>query len=95
MLQAQVDEEKTGALGKLLRPVQTAAKQIAKKIRKVVGSDPGETLSDDDGGTYPRNNTSVVSLFRFDDRRLLFTADAGVSRPAVCSGLYGCKRPER
>lgn len=80
MLQAQVEQEagKTSSLSKLLSPVRTAVKEAVKKIRRVVGSDPGETLTDDDGGTYPRNNTSVISLFRLGGQRHLLTADAGV-----------------
>jgi beta-lactamase superfamily II metal-dependent hydrolase len=36
-----------------------------------------ETLRDD-GVTKPSNNSSVISLFTFDDKTLLFTGDAGI-----------------
>lgn len=43
-----------------------------------------ETLTDA-GHTFPQNNMSVISLLKVDDRKLLFTADAGI--PALAQAL--------
>ena len=89
MLQTQMDREygtsEEGAAAKAFERMRAAIKTAVKTIRKVLSNDPGETLTDDDGGTQPRNNTSVVTLFNLDGRRLLLTGDAGV--PALNGAL--------
>jgi beta-lactamase superfamily II metal-dependent hydrolase len=89
MLQAQMDDEYgttvEGAVAKALARSWAAAKTAIKKIRTAITGDPGETLTDDDGGTQPRNNTSVIALFNLDGKRLLLTGDAGV--PALNGAL--------
>ena len=49
-------------------------------VRAVAGllGDPGETMIGDNGGTTPRNNSSVVVDLQVDGKRVLFTGDAGV-----------------
>jgi beta-lactamase superfamily II metal-dependent hydrolase len=89
MLQAQMEEEywptAKKAAAKALERLQAAAKTAIQKIRRIIASDPGETLTDDDGGTTSRNNTSVITLFNLDGHRLLLTGDAGV--PALRGAL--------
>ncbi|WP_193605257.1 ComEC/Rec2 family competence protein [Nocardioides dongkuii] len=49
---------------------------MASKVRSLFG-DPGETMTGDNGGTTPRNNSSIVMDFQLGDNRALFTGDAG------------------
>ena len=46
--------------------------------RRFLAALPGERRFDDDGGTNPRNNSSIVTLLEVDGVRMLFPADAGV-----------------
>lgn len=48
----------------------------ARKIRSLLG-DPGETMTGDNGGTTPRNNSSIVLDLQVEGSRALFTGDAG------------------
>jgi beta-lactamase superfamily II metal-dependent hydrolase len=74
LVQAQVAE--TGGVGGTrLSHVVRAARRAG---RRFLDSLPGERRFDDDGGTNPRNNSSIVSLLEVDGTRFLFTADAGV-----------------
>lgn len=50
---------------------------VVKRAVRSLFSDPGETLTDDNGGTTPRNNTSIICNLRVDGYRALFTGDAG------------------
>lgn len=52
----------------------------ARTIMKVLSpreTDPGEGELSDNGGTTPRNNTSIILDLRIDGYRALFTGDAG------------------
>lgn len=49
---------------------------VASKVRSLLG-DPGETMTGDNGGTTPRNNSSIILDLQVDDVRALFTGDAG------------------
>jgi len=46
--------------------------------QRVLAALPVEVPFDDDGGTNPRNNSSIITLIQVDGQRLLFTGDAGV-----------------
>lgn len=48
---------------------------------------PIETLTDD-GETGPRNNSSVITLLRTDNQRLLFTGDAGIPALEAAADAY-------
>ena len=61
----------------VVRALSKAASTVVVAIRGL-GSDPGETMTDDNGGTTPRNNTSIVTNLAVDGYRALFTGDAGV-----------------
>ncbi|HVM34111.1 MAG TPA: MBL fold metallo-hydrolase [Actinomycetota bacterium] len=52
--------------------------------QRVLAALPVEVPFDDDGGTNPRNNSSIITLVQIDGKRFLFTGDAGV--PALESG---------
>lgn len=66
------------------RALFKAANAIVDAIRGV-DRDPGETLTDDNGGTSPRNNTSIIVALSVEDVDVLFTGDAGV--PALNDAL--------
>lgn len=59
-----------------LRKLSEVTKSFAHSIRNLI-ADPGETLTDDNGGTSPRNNTSIICDLQVDGFRALFTGDAG------------------
>lgn len=46
---------------------------------RFIASLPVEIPFDDDGGTNPRNNSSIITLIDLPDARALLTADAGVN----------------
>lgn len=46
--------------------------------QRVLAALPVEVPFDDDGGTNPRNNSSIITLVQVDEKRFLFTGDAGV-----------------
>ena len=46
--------------------------------QRVLAALPVEIPFDDDGGTNPRNNSSIITLVQVDGKRFLFTGDAGV-----------------
>jgi beta-lactamase superfamily II metal-dependent hydrolase len=60
-----------------MRMLAKAARGARRAFRSLT-SDPGETLIDDNGGTTPRNNTSVILNVAAAGGRALFTGDAGV-----------------
>jgi beta-lactamase superfamily II metal-dependent hydrolase len=61
----------------VVRAMSKVASTVMDAIRSV-GSDPGETMTGDNGGTTPRNNTSIVTNLAIDGYRAFFTGDAGV-----------------
>ena len=61
----------------VVRALSKAASAVVVAIRSL-GRDPGETMTDDNGGTTPRNNTSIVTNLAVDGSRAFFTGDAGV-----------------
>lgn len=73
-------EEESGyetATRRAIRMLEKAARGAMRAFRSLT-SDPGETLIDDNGGTTPRNNTSVILNVAAGGARALFTGDAGV-----------------
>lgn len=48
----------------------------SRQVRALFG-DPGETMTGDNGGTTPRNNSSIVMDLTIEGNRVLFTGDAG------------------
>jgi beta-lactamase superfamily II metal-dependent hydrolase len=48
------------------------------KGQRFLAALPVEIPFGDAGGTNPRNNSSAITLLEIDERRLLFTSDAGV-----------------
>jgi beta-lactamase superfamily II metal-dependent hydrolase len=68
-----------GALAKALRDIQ--ARNAAHPVAVV----PEETDFDDDGGTTPCNNRSMILDIRVDSQRIMLTSDAGV--PALNGAL--------
>lgn len=55
--------------------VRAAVRALSDRFAAVL---PVEVAFDDAGGTNPRNNSSIISLFDFGDARVLLTSDAGV-----------------
>ena len=51
--------------------------QVQEARATTLGYDPGETMTDDNGGTTARNNSSLIIDFQVEDTRVLFTGDAG------------------
>ncbi|NYE35664.1 beta-lactamase superfamily II metal-dependent hydrolase [Nocardioides cavernae] len=69
--------EYNSVANRVLRLLAESAASAKRAVRKVLGSDPGETLTGDNGGTTPRNNTSVICNLVVDGYRALLTGDAG------------------
>lgn len=63
----------------------TKAAAAIMRVLRTLTADPGETLSTDNGGTTPRNNSSIVVHLDADGYQALFTGDAGV--PALNNAL--------
>lgn len=76
----QVYEERVGrGTPRQASRVVQAARALGDRFAPYLPVD--EVPFDDQGGTNPRNNTSVITLIVADQYRMLFTGDAGV--PAI------------
>lgn len=75
-LRLQAERVSESALVHAGRSVFEAAASVIKAAG-VLLTDPGETLLTDNGGTTPRNNSSIILDLQVDDTRVLFTGDAG------------------
>lgn len=76
----QVYEERVGrGAPRQASRVVRAARALGDRFAPYLPVD--EVPFDDQGGTNPRNNTSVITLIVADQYRMLFTGDAGV--PAI------------
>lgn len=75
LVKEQLAEAPARALRKARTPVRDALRAAGQRFLTYL---PREVPFDDQGGTNPRNNTSVVTLLEIDGDRLLFTGDAGV-----------------
>lgn len=62
---------------RLLRSILGASGAVGRVLSKALAGDPGETLDSDNGGTTPRNNTSIIVNVTVEGYRALFTGDAG------------------
>jgi len=71
------EQSSSSTLASLSHKAQTAFETVVRKVRNLFG-DPGETMVGDNGGTTPRNNSSIVMDLQVDEKRVLFTGDAGV-----------------
>ena len=58
----------------ILQPLIKAAEKAAEWIQDRIGID---LLNDDEDMTSPENNTSTITLFNIDGKKILFTGDAG------------------
>lgn len=74
-LSGQKDWESTS--NRFARAVAEKYGTVKRAARNILGYDPGETLTDDNGGTTPRNNTSIICNLTVEGARVLFTGDAG------------------
>lgn len=66
----------SSALAGLSNSAAWSLAAAAIESRSLYG-DPGETMTGDNGGTTPRNNSSIVMDLQVDGIRALFTGDAG------------------
>lgn len=65
-------------------------KSVAAKVKRFFAT-WGEDQLDDDAVTSPRNNSSVITQLIIDDRRLVFTADAGIQAlDQAADQIEGC-----
>ncbi len=77
LIQEQLKEE--GAKAAAAAGPSRLTEALQKMSAQVMGALPVEVPFDDGGGTNPRNNSSaIVNVRTGDDRRLVFTGDAGV-----------------
>lgn len=67
----------TSAFARLGHAAPIAAAAAVRQVKSLFG-DPGETMTGDNGGTHPRNNSSIILDLQVEDKRVLFTGDAGV-----------------
>lgn len=75
--QMLVEQSSGSALASLSSKAQSVFGTVIRKARSLFG-DPGETMVGDNGGTTPRNNSSIILDLQVDGMRALFTGDAGV-----------------
>lgn len=66
----------SSTLAKMAHAAPTVASAVVRAVKSMFG-DPGETMTGDNGGTTPRNNSSIILDLQVEDRRVLFTGDAG------------------
>ncbi|MEU0312970.1 MBL fold metallo-hydrolase [Nocardioides sp. NPDC006273] len=75
--QMLVEQSSGSVLASLSSKAQSVFGTVIRKAKSLVG-DPGETMVGDNGGTTPRNNSSIILDLQVDGMRALFTGDAGV-----------------
>lgn len=81
---AEVHAGITAAAPPIGKSILAAAKNL---LERALSHFPVETLSDD-VETSQRNSTSVITLIRSDNRRLLFTGDAGIEALELAANEY-------
>lgn len=69
-------DEWDSATNRIMRALSEKSGVVKRAVRSLF-ADPGETLTDDNGGTTPRNNTSIICNLTVDGYRALLTGDAG------------------
>lgn len=87
MLAAAIDRELTGTSSLSASFGGGLGVKLAKVLERTLARFPIETLTDVDD-TSPRNKTSVITLLRVDDRRFMFTGDAGIDSLENASAYY-------
>ncbi|WP_311208431.1 MULTISPECIES: MBL fold metallo-hydrolase [unclassified Aeromicrobium] len=73
---AETLAEQRALTGSVLSKIAHTASTTFARVRQLI-RDPGETMTGDNGGTTPRNNSSIIVNFLVGDKRALFTGDAG------------------
>jgi beta-lactamase superfamily II metal-dependent hydrolase len=89
--QLRAQHQGTSTSSSLLSFLKATASAIRSALKPRT-SDPGEGTLTDNGGTTPRNNSSIVLDLRVDGHRALLTGDAGVpglNAAADTLGVYG------
>ncbi len=82
---AKTPEKKEGLRGAtIFEQVKTFAKSVVNWVSETLE----QGLLDDSGETSPENNSSVVTLFQFDGKKILFTSDTGM--PALNRVIEYC-----
>lgn len=76
LLDEQLDPEVKAAFARQRTP-SVLATTLANLFDKAISYLPIETLGDG-GVTHPRNNSSVITLLDFRNKRYMFTGDAGI-----------------
>lgn len=71
----QVSEHRAGTAGARAGRIAAAARRFGRQFLDAL---PAELPFGDAGGTNPRNNSSAITMLEVEDKRMLFTADAGV-----------------
>jgi beta-lactamase superfamily II metal-dependent hydrolase len=84
---AKTPEKKEGLAGSV--SIFERAKTFAKSVVNWVTETLEYGLLDDTGETSAENNSSVVTLFEFDGKKILFTGDTGM--PALNRVIEYCK----
>lgn len=74
--QLLVEQSSSSTLASLSTKAKSAFGAVIRSVRSLY-EDPGETMVGDNGGTTPRNNSSIIMDLQVDDVRALFTGDAG------------------
>lgn len=70
------EQSSPSALASLSQSMKSAFGAVVREVRTLFG-DPGETMTGDNGGTTPRNNSSIILDLQVEGTRALFTGDAG------------------
>ncbi|MFC7763089.1 ComEC/Rec2 family competence protein [Catellatospora bangladeshensis] len=70
--------EQLGADNHIIASAEVMFKRAKSKLKEILSHVPLETL-DNLGQTSARNNSSVITLLRADQKRMLFTGDAGIT----------------
>jgi beta-lactamase superfamily II metal-dependent hydrolase len=78
--EAYYDElvERQLVVGKWASGSRALLEATRTRMQRFLSTLPVEVPFDEGEGTSPRNNSSIITMLEVDDRRLLFTADAGV-----------------
>lgn len=87
LVKQHLEEERTGEAAARRRSHGRKGALLARGLDKILSWMPMETLPDD-GETGPRNNSSAIALLEVDDRRLLFTGDAGIPALGGAADYY-------
>jgi beta-lactamase superfamily II metal-dependent hydrolase len=87
LVEQHLAEERTGIAAARRQPVSGLSNGEMIDLSYSLALMPPESLTDD-GETGPRNNSSVISLLRVGEDRLLFTGDAGIPALEKAADYY-------